>query len=66
MSKTWGSLYIRVCLVNTAGCTPGYMHGEIQRSISSASSLPFSSPPPKKEQTIAARQSITLAGGYLS
>ena len=64
--KTWGSLYIRVCQGNTAGCTPGYMHGEIQRStcsICSASSLPFSSPP--KKQTIAARQSKTL-GGRLS
>ena len=48
---------------NIAGGTPGYMHGEIQRSISSASSL---SPILPKKQTIAARQSKTLAGGYIS
>ncbi len=39
------------------------MHGQIQRSICSASSRPF---PKKIKQKTAARLSFTLAGGYLS
>ena len=38
-----------------------YMHGQIQRSICSASS-----PHPQNQTKIAACQSKTLAGGYLS
>ena len=40
-----------------------YMHGQIQRSICSASSRPF---PKKIKQKTAARLSFTLAGGYHS